>query len=200
MKAVLIITDIGGPPLLHDLLSQIPEKFGAPIVVLQSFDVGIFEASTAVLQRTVHLQVESLAAETTLLPGSVYFARPQVCYGVDGSDGPLVVHESEPSEGSRLGTIVGQFAEVCDDQLLVLFLSGKGQPQELPDVCRVLNDSRAEVLVLDESESGVAAMGRAVRESVAVTTVLSMADIAALLRGRAELLPRAGDAGVSRPH
>ncbi|MFH2055537.1 MAG: chemotaxis protein CheB [bacterium] len=199
MKAVLIITDIGGPPLLHELLSQLPENFGAPIVVLQSFDVGIFDASTAVFQRTVQLQVEPLAAETTLLPGCVYFARPQEVYDVDGSDGPLIVRQTEPGEASRLGQIVRQFAEICDEELVVLFLSGKGQPQELPEVCQALNDSRAEVLVLDESEAVVAAMGKKVREAIGSARVLMMADMTALLRGRIELLPRSVETRNSPP-
>ncbi len=190
MKAVLIITDIGGPPLLHELLSQLPPDYGVPVVVLQSFDVGIFEASTAVLQRTVQLQVSPLEAETPLLPGYVYFARPHSIYSVDDADGPLIVRTVEPSGKTRLGRIVSEFATVCDDQLAVLFLSGQGRAEELPEICQALAASRAEVLVLNTSEAAAPELGQTICDNLDSAHICGLTQLADYLRLQGAPLPR----------
>jgi len=199
MKAILIIADIGSPPLLHELLSQLPDDFGVPIVVLQSYDTGIFEASTAVFQRTVGLEVLLLEEETPLSSGCVYFARPQVMYSLDDSDGPLILRAVSESDSYGLDKLISQFSEACDDQLAVIFLSGRGRPEELPELGRALNDSRAEILVLEDSEAVAPDLGRAVRSYLPETQVLGIARLSDYLRRQGEALPRGNKMGAARP-
>jgi two-component system chemotaxis response regulator CheB len=162
-RLVLIVSDIGGPPKLHELLSQLPQNFRVPILVVQSVDVGILEASTAVLERTVQLEVAMLDTDTDLRPGHVYFARPGVGYQVSRTDDRiLLAAEQRRQDIQALPVIIERLVEALGAELSALFLSGRRVEVNLPSAWSSLDDSGAGVIVLDPNEAEVADLGRQV--------------------------------------
>jgi chemotaxis response regulator CheB len=195
MDLILIVTDIGGPPALHDLLSQLSRDFGVPIVVLQSFDVGVLETSAAVLRRTVQLEVSILDKGSKLIGGKVYFARPEIAYNLAVVDGQLEVKPAasavtEPQHGVLVQTIVGM-AKLCRERLTAVFLSGRGRGEELATSCKELQEAGAEILVLDRLETVVSDMGRQVMKHAATAREVGIGQLVEYLAIR--------DSGVKQP-
>lgn len=178
MRLVLIVTDIGGPPALHDLLSQLPKNYGVPIVVLQSFDVGVLETSAAVLRRTLQLKVSLIEEATELQSGHVYFTRPEVCHHLTMNSSGLTV---EPGTSGTCGGIftdtISSFAGACGEQLTVVFLSGKGKGEELIKSCHFLAESGGAVLVLDRHEAVVSDMGKQVLKHAGLASEVGATEI-----------------------
>ncbi|MCK4856984.1 MAG: chemotaxis protein CheB [candidate division Zixibacteria bacterium] len=193
MKLVLIITDIGGPPALHDLLSQLPKDYQLPIVVIQSSDAGIFEASAAVLNRTVQLEVAMLGDDAVLQAGHVYFARPEKLYRLDQVDSGLAVKMEDESltEAALCGTIEN-FAQCCGKQLAVIFLSGKTAGEELLTGCRRLENQGCRILVLDREEAPVFDMGKQILSRIPSAEEISIAGIVHFLAAPDDSLSRLG--------
>jgi two-component system chemotaxis response regulator CheB len=184
MKLVLVVTDIGGPPALHELLSQLPKNYGVPIVVLQSFDVGVLETSTAVLKRTLQLEVSLIEEATELHSGHVYFTRPEVCHHLTVNKSGLVVEPGNPGacEGIFADTI-RSFAAICGEELTVVFLSGRGKGEELIKGCRLLAESGGAILVLDRHEAVVSDMGKQVLKYAGLASEVGATEIVEYLAG-----------------
>lgn len=185
MDLILIVTDIGGPPALHDLLSQLSRDFGVPIVVLQSFDVGVLETSAAVLRRTVQLDVSILDKRSRLKGGQVYFARPEIAYNLAVVDGQLEVEPAakESKPGVLVQTVTGM-AALCRERLTVVFLSGRGRGEELASSCTELQQAGSDILVLDRFEAVVSDMGKQVMKYAATAREVGIGQLVEYLATR----------------
>jgi len=185
MQLVLFIADIGGPPALHDILSQIPEEFALPVVVLPSLEDGIFGFSAAALEHTIALKVEQLEDNTLLRAGSVYFAQPSTTYQPVRSDAEV---RARFVEGDQAGDAVRQtlenFATVYQDQIIVVLLSGRGREDEVAQACSCLEEFGSTIVVLDRHEALVFDMGGAVLQQVHSSSELAASEIVELLIDR----------------
>jgi two-component system chemotaxis response regulator CheB len=163
MRLVLLVADVGGPPALHDLLSQLPRQFKSPIVVLQSVDVGLLETSAAVLKRTIQLRVSLIEGATSLESGQVYFARPDMTYLLRRTPQQLLIEPvSAGGQDAALAQTVVSITEACPGEATAIFLSGTSRGQELASGCRALVEADCEILVLDRLEAVVSDMAKQV--------------------------------------
>jgi two-component system chemotaxis response regulator CheB len=189
MKAVLIITDIGGPVALHNLLSEMPAAFSAPIVVLQSTEMGILESSAAALRRTVSLKVAILDKKTdkkmSLQPGCVYFGAPMTSYSVVADESQLTVESTKSGPKDEcIKKTIESFAEAYRTELVVVFLSGRGREKEIIACCGLLEDAGSKLIVLDRLEAVVFDMGKSVLKASSHAEELPAEEIAAFLTVR----------------
>jgi two-component system chemotaxis response regulator CheB len=185
MQLVIFITDIGGPPALHEILSQLPEEFGLPVVVVPSLDDGILGLSAAALEHTIALKVEQLEDSTLLRAGAVYFAQPRSAYQPVRSDAGVRTRLIGDSHAHALvGQTLENFAQTYQDQIIVVLLSGRGREDEVARACSFLADYGSTIIVLDRHESLVFDMGGAVLHQVPASSELTASEIVELLLDR----------------
>ncbi len=160
MKLIAIITDIGGPVALHNILSELPQEFGTPIVVMQSRSEMLIESGLAALRHTTRLKIGQLRHGVHLHAGTVYFVKSGTSYQPSPNHDGLVL-EVMKGEGhsASFGSSLVEMARSLNSELTVLFLSGRGDAAEITRVCSVLEQCGCSVLVLNRSESVVDELG-----------------------------------------
>jgi chemotaxis response regulator CheB len=201
MKMILLITDVGGPVALHTLLSEMPEHFACPIVILPSSDLGLMESSAAALKRTVALPIEIIQPDTPLMPGCVFFGALQTCYRPVLESGKLILEASRAIAGEMcFRKTIENFAGVFGNALTTIFLSGRGREDDIRSSCAVLEDNACRVVALHHSETVVFDMGRTVLEACASAVELTSAEIVSLVMASPHTVPTAGNSrSMSRP-
>lgn len=182
MKVVLIITDIGGPVALHNLLSEMPANFSAPIVVMQSSEMGLLESSMEALKRTIPLKVSSLEKRTILHPGCVYFGASHCVFSPTVTESRLTVEVAMAgSKEEYIRKTIDNFAGAFRSELTVVFLSGRGREREIVAGCRLLEEAGCRLMVLSRLEAVVFNMGSQVLKTSSQADELPAEDIAAVL-------------------
>ena len=182
-RLILVLTDVGGPPALHDLLSQLPEEFSLPRLVIPSQDIGLHESSTAALKRTISLAVRPLKSAEALRGGSVYFADTGSLYRARVMGQDVHVGKIKDSVGSEhLSEIVESFTQILAEDLLLVVLSGKGEKQQITECCRSLSAAGCRVIVLDRRDSLAFQMGEGFLQDCTQAEEMRMSEIIAFLQ------------------
>ncbi len=75
-RLLLIVTSEGGPPVVHSLLSQLPQDFPVPIVLYAGFAAGAPGPICNAWNKTTFLTVEAVS-ETIMLDGGKVFVLPR---------------------------------------------------------------------------------------------------------------------------
>lgn len=193
MRLISIVTDVGGPVAMHTLLSELPQDFGTPILVLQSKDNVLLDSAIAALRHTTPLKLAQLGGSASLHPGTVYFAQPGKGYQ-PGPERETLTVEMQKGEKKSLGfssTLIA-LARLLGSELTVVFLSGRGDTEEITRVCSFLEQCGCSVLVLNRKESVVDELGRSALRATTAACELSSARIVDLL------VMQAGVAGSAR--
>ncbi len=182
MRLITIVTDIGGPVALHDILSELPRDFGAPIIVMQPAGEVLVESAIAALRHTSKLKIAQVQTENQLEAGTVYFAESGSSYlpGTDRSRLTLV-QENESGKQTGMPGTVGALARLLGSEMTVVFLSGRGDATEIKHVCSALEQCGSPVLVLDRKESVVDELGQCALKFAPSARELGAAKIVAIL-------------------
>ncbi len=182
MRLITIVTDIGGPVALHDILSELPRDFGAPIVVMQPAGEVLVESAIAALRHTSKLKIAKIQTENELEAGTVYFAESGCGYlpGTDRNHLALVQANDRAQHSGMPGT-VGALARLLGSEMTVVFLSGRGDATEIKHVCSALEQCGSPVLVLDRKESVVDELGQCALKFAPSAKELGAAKIVAIL-------------------
>lgn len=191
MRLILIVTDVGGPVALHDILSELPPDFGTPIVVVQPGGEGLLESAIAALRHTTALRIAKMGQVEDLQAGVVYFAEMTKGY-LPGADRDKLVLEYSAAASGRgsISATLGALARLLGSELTAVFLSGRGDATEIMRVCSVLEQCGCRMLVLDRKESVVGELGQCALRSAASAHELSASGIVAVICG-AEVESRA---------
>ena len=182
MRLITIVTDVGGPVAMHALLSELPQNFGSPIMVLQSTDNVLLDSAIAALRHTTPLKLAQLGSTTSLHAGTVYFAQPGKSYlpGPDRDKLALELQKTEKKSHGFSNTVIG-LARLLGSELTVVFLSGRGDQEEITRVCSFLEQCGCSVLVLNRKESVVDELGRCALHATTSACELSAVRIVDLL-------------------
>ncbi len=182
MRLITIVTDIGGPVALHDILSELPRDFGTPIVVMQPAGEVLVESAIAALRHTTNLKIAQIQTENELEAGTVYFAESGSGY-LPGTDRNRLTLVSANGQGKQTGMpgTVGALARLLGSEMTVVFLSGRGDATEIKHVCSALEQCGSPVLVLDRRESVVDELGQCALKFAPSAKELGAAKIVAIL-------------------
>lgn len=184
MRLISILTDIGGPVALHNILSELPRDFGTPIVVMQPAGEVLVESAIAALRHTTELRISSIHAEEELKAGSVYFVETGRLYLPDADRNMLKLVDSTECGRNGAATMLGALARLLGSEMTVVFLSGRGDGKEIQHVCSALEQCGCQVLVLDKKESVVDELGQcALKYSPSAIEMTGAKIIAALSEG-----------------
>lgn len=185
MRLVAVVTDVGGPVALHDIFSELPGDFGAPIVVMQPTNDIPLESAAAALRHTIKLKIAQMRHGGKLHAGAVYFAESAKSYRpIENSDEIRIeINRGEEGEYGLISTLA-EFAAILGRALTVVFLSGRSSEEEIERLCSILESNGCPILVLSRSESVVDELGACVLNAAATASELSSMQIGEFLRAR----------------
>jgi chemotaxis response regulator CheB len=195
-RLFVIVTDIGGPVALHNLLSELPADFAIPILVLQTSDAILLESAIGALQRTSSLKLKQLEGRRDLTSRHAYFAmngRPHRITRIT----PKLTLEPGDASPNWISQTLCDLATQLAENLTVAFLSGRGEDREITATCTALEQNRCRILVLNSSESMASALGRSVLANLRSASECSAQAIVSELLGlqnKSAMRPRSGAA------
>jgi two-component system chemotaxis response regulator CheB len=125
---VAIAASAGGLKALSRVLSELPETFPVPILVVQHLDPRHRSLMDEILDKRTPLRVRQAEAGVRVEPGTVFIAPPNHHLLVD-ADGTLVLTQSElvhfvrPSADLLFESAAGTYKERC----IAVVLTGTGR-------------------------------------------------------------------------
>lgn len=170
----------GGPPVLHQILSELPADFPTPIVIVQHIARGFIHGLAEWLGQSTAMPVHVAEHGQRLRPGHIYFApdENQLTFDRQGkircSDGRFI-NNLRPSVASLFEST----AEHYGTHAVAVLLTGMGK--DGASELLTLKDKGAVTIAQDRETSRVFGMpGEAVRLNAA-THILPSHKIAAML-------------------
>ena len=131
-KVVLIGASTGGPGLIEQICSSLPQDYPHPVCIVQHMPAQFTKAFTARLDRVSALPVHESLQNLELLPGNVYVARGGVhMHFAKKVSGKIVLREEPRKKDSFFQPSVNEMFEsalqVFDGgQLMAVILTGIG--------------------------------------------------------------------------
>lgn len=181
LQIVAIGISTGGPPVLQTILSQIPNSFPVPILIVQHISAGFLEGLAEWLTTSTGFPVHIARNGEPITGGRAYLAPDGFHMGVDRTH-RIKLSEEPPDHGLRpsashlfrsVEKTYGRFA-------VGILLTGMGR--DGAEELKLMRDSGALTIAQDKESSIVHGMpGEAIRLGAAVH-VLPPAQIAATLR------------------
>jgi two-component system chemotaxis response regulator CheB len=170
----------GGPPALQTILSDLPENFGVPLLIVQHIAPGFLPAMVEWLNETTALRVHVAAHGTHPLPGNVYIAPDDFHLAVN-SRGHLVLTRTAPENGMRpaVSHLFRSLASMCGPRAIGVLLTGMGidGAAEL----KLMKDRGAFTIAQDQGSSIVHGMPREAIELGAAIQILPADKVAGAL-------------------
>ncbi len=191
------MTDIGGPAALHSLLSEMPSDFSVPILILQPPESLLLESAIGALQRTAALRLQQIDGRRELRPRHVYFAAGGRHHHASATDDGIAIEPSQPGP-HWVGSTLTEFARLLGRQLTVIFLSGRGDEQEIATACFALEQNGCQILVLQASESTVSDLGQIVLRNCPHAAEHSAEQIVGVLVEQQKKSPARGPAKAAK--
>jgi two-component system chemotaxis response regulator CheB len=128
LQLIAIGASTGGPPVIHAILSQLPEDFPIPIVVVQHIANGFTRGFAEWLGQSLKLRVEIPEHGQQLTHGRVYVA-PDGLHMTIGSCGRVLLNAEDPENGLRpsVSRLFRSVAETCGRHAIGVLLTGMGK-------------------------------------------------------------------------
>jgi two-component system chemotaxis response regulator CheB len=177
IRVVGIGASTGGPPVLQTILSDLPQDFPVPILVVQHIARGFLPGLAQWLDQTTGLRVHIAAHGTVPLPGQVYLAPDDFHMGF-GSAACILLSREEPENGNRpaVSYLFRSLAAACGPSALGVLLSGMGRDGAAE--LKLMRDRGAITIAQDRDSSVVYGMPGAAAELGGATHVLPAGRIA----------------------
>lgn len=177
-RVVLIGSSTGGPAALEKILSELPEKFPAPVLVVQHIAPGFVAGLAEWLSQEAGLHVKVAAAGEEPQPGTVYFA-PDGYHMVVGSDGLIALDDGPPEKGHKpsIDRLFAAAARAWGSRCVGALLTGMGKDgvAGLAEVKQAGGTAFAQ----DESSAVIYGMPKEAVAAGVVDKVLPLQDMAA---------------------
>lgn len=118
----------GGPGVLKAILSEIPENFPVPVLIVQHIAPGFIAGFAEVLTLSCKLPVAIPARGEALRSGHVYLAPDGVHMGV-GAGGRIILSDDLPEDGVRpaISYLFRTVADVFGHKAVGVLLTGMGR-------------------------------------------------------------------------
>ncbi|MGD8719608.1 MAG: chemotaxis-specific protein-glutamate methyltransferase CheB [Candidatus Zixiibacteriota bacterium] len=177
-RVVVIGSSTGGPAALEKVLSGLPEKFPAPVLVVQHIAPGFVGGLAEWLNQSSPLNVKIAEAGEKPEGGTAYFAPDGYHMVIDG-DGRVGLDDGAPERGHKpsIDRLFSAAARAWGSRCIGVLLTGMGKDgvEGLGEVKR----SGGTALVQDEASAVIYGMpGEAVSAGV-VDKILPLEDLSA---------------------
>jgi two-component system chemotaxis response regulator CheB len=177
-RVVLIGSSTGGPAALEKIFSLLPEKFAAPVLVVQHIAPGFVGGLAEWLSQGSALHVKVAAAGEEPQPGTAYLA-PDGYHMVVGPDGLIALDDGPPERGHKpsIDRLFSAAARAWGSRCVGALLTGMGTD----GVAGLAEVKQAGGLAFAQDESSAVIYGMP-KEAVAagvVDKVLALPEMAA---------------------
>lgn len=180
IKVITIGASTGGPMALQTILSDLPNDFHAPILVVQHIAPGFIRGLSDWLGRSSKMPVSVATHSERMVPGRVYLAPDGLQMQV-GVTGKISLTTDEPENGLRpsVSSLFRSAANSYGQQAIGVLLTGMGK--DGAEELRLMKETGSITIAQDEESSVVYGMpGEAVRLGGA-SYIFSLSRIAAAL-------------------
>jgi len=180
IEIVAIGASTGGPPVIENILSGIPNNFVCPILVVQHISDGFLRGMVEWLGKHVRIPVHIPQHGDSIMPGHVFFAPCGVHMGVT-SKGEIILSDAPPEMSLRpaVSFLFRSIVENYGKKAIGVLLTGMGMDGAVE--LKMLKDNGAITIAQDKESSVVHGMpGEAIRLG-GVHYVLSPREIASML-------------------
>lgn len=130
-KIVGIGTSTGGPSALLTVFRSFPEKFPAPVLVVQHMPEGFTKAFAERLNSSSYLTVKEAEDGDKVLPGCGYLAPGHSHMTIERRNGSDVIRvfQSDKVSGHRpsIDVLFNSLAEQCSPDLIAVIMTGMGR-------------------------------------------------------------------------
>lgn len=164
IKVVAMGASAGGPPVLQAILSGIPKRFPAPILIVQHIAEGFIDGLIEWLTKSSVVPIRLADDREALMPGHVYFAPDRCHMGVSASDNRILLTDSEPENGSRpsISFLFRSVARAYGEHSVGVLLTGMGR--DGADGLKLMRDHGAITIAQDKASSLIHGMaGEAIK-------------------------------------
>jgi two-component system chemotaxis response regulator CheB len=181
IQAIAIGASTGGPPVLQQILSGLPQDLPVPVLMVQHISAGFTKGFVEWLSGTARFPVRIASHGEYLLPGHGYVAPDGFHLGI-GNGPRIVLSDHAPENGLRpsVAYLFRSVAQTLGSCAVGVLLTGMGRDGAVE--LKEMKDRGAVTIVQDEESSIIFGMpGEAVALN-AYTHMLPPDKIAALLR------------------
>jgi two-component system chemotaxis response regulator CheB len=168
VKIVAVGASTGGPPVLHAILSRLPETFPVPILIVQHIATGFVQGLADWLEQDTGHAVHVAHHGQPPLPAHIYIAPDSSHMGID-RDGRIVLSQDAPENGLRpsVSYLFRSAANVLGAGVVGVLLTGMGKDGAVE--LKNLRDCGAVTIAQDKQSSIVYGMpGEAFRLAAAM--------------------------------
>ena len=179
-RLIVIGASTGGPPVLQEILSELPREFPVPILIVQHMAAGFSQGFAEWLSGASRFPVHMAMHDEVPLPGHAYLAPDEIHMGIDPGF-RITLSDHPPEEGLRpsVSYLFRTTAETISPNAIGVLLTGMGRDgaREL----KYMKDKGSITIAQDEESAVVHGMpGEAIKLG-ATTHILPPRKIAALL-------------------
>ncbi len=128
IQLVAIGASTGGPIVLQKILSQLPQNFPVPVVIVQHMAAGFVQGFTEWMGESLNVPIHVAQNGEYLLPGHVYVAPDAYHIAVTGGN-RVTLRQEEPENGLRpsVSYLFRSVAEMYGRRAIGVLLTGMGK-------------------------------------------------------------------------
>jgi len=183
-KLLAIGTSTGGPVALQKILTQIPENFPLPIILVQHMPAAFTAAFANRLNTLCKIKVKEAANGDLLKPGCAYLAPGGQQMIIDGTENAAkikVLEDNSPRVTYKPSVDIsfGSAAKIYAGNVLAIILTGMGADGR--EGSRMLKNKGATIWSQDEASCVVYGMPQAVAVAGISQLALPLNDVASTL-------------------
>ncbi len=179
-RAIVIGVSTGGVQALQTLLSELPQDFPLPLLIVQHISPDADDGLVRLLGARCTLRVKEADEQDETLPGTVYLAPPNYHLLVE-SDGRLALSADAPVSYARpsIDVLFESAADAFGPALIGVVLTGANFDGSR-GLARIKRQGGI-AIVQDPADAEAPQMPQAALAATAVDQVLSLANIAGML-------------------
>ena len=175
-RVVAIATSTGGPEALSVILSRLPDKFPAPIVIAQHISEGFVGGMVGWLKTLSRVEIKVAADGEYLKPGTAYVCPSENHMRINSS-GMISFVERHPKDIYRpsCDMLLSSVAEAFGKKAIGVILTGMGSDGVLG--MKKIREAGGRTIAQDEKTSVIFGMPKLAIESNSIDRVMPLDEI-----------------------
>tara|TARA_R110001606_G_scaffold361754_7_gene515300 strand:- start:214062 stop:215123 length:1062 start_codon:yes stop_codon:yes gene_type:complete len=179
IRLVVIGTSTGGPVALQVVLSQLPQDFPHPILLIQHMPAAFTPSFAQRLDAQCKITIKQAVNGDKLVPGTAYLAPGGMQMLVKGTKRNPIIEiragQSDQTYKPSIDLTLESLIPVCPDETLVIILTGMGADGR--EACKKLRPLGAIIWAQDQQSSTIYGMPMAIAKAGLADKILSVNDI-----------------------
>lgn len=180
-KIIAIASSTGGPKALQNIIPKLPEKLGAPVIIVQHMPEGFTKGLAERLNNTSKLYVKEASDGEVLKCNCVYIAKGGIHFKVlyDGVSHRVCFSDEDIREGVKpcANYMFESLTESKYDEVICVVLTGMGADGS-QGISRLSEFKKVSVIIQDQESSIVYGMPGSIVKNGIEHKVVSLDDIA----------------------